>query len=158
MLANDRATVDDRLEIAQQPAHGTVTLATDGSFRYSSETGFYGTDEFSYRLVAPNGEVSVGTVTVDVAIVLPGGGVLRNPAADPFAVSTDASAAPDVDLAADVQFATNLEWLVPSVAMTVPGVMLIGVLGAQMAGTLIWLPLIRRFRRGLTVRRLQRGR
>ena len=44
----------------------------------------------------------------------------------------------------------------PSVALTVPGVLLVGFILGQGMGALIWLPLIRRFRRGMTLRRVQR--
>ncbi|WP_146239592.1 Ig-like domain-containing protein [Curtobacterium sp. MCSS17_011] len=65
VLANDRgtgltATVD------QQPAHGTVELAGNGSFTYTPKDGFSGTDTFTYTATDPAGRTTTGTVTVTV--------------------------------------------------------------------------------------------
>lgn len=44
--------------IGNFPAHGTVTVNADGSFSYTPETGFTGTDFFLYRIVDTNGKKS----------------------------------------------------------------------------------------------------
>ena len=68
VLANDTDADSDALTVrlAGDPAHGTVTLQSDGSFSYSPVSGFTGTDEFTY--VANDGTVDspAGTVTIAV--------------------------------------------------------------------------------------------
>jgi VCBS repeat-containing protein len=51
------------------PAHGTLTLNPDGSFTYTPNPNFYGTDTFTYR--AFDGELysNVATVTITVSFV-----------------------------------------------------------------------------------------
>ena len=51
VLANDQESFRGPLsaEIALQPAHGTVELEADGSFRYQPESSYVGADTFSYR-------------------------------------------------------------------------------------------------------------
>jgi hypothetical protein len=41
-----------------QPAHGTVTVDSDGSFDYTADPGFVGTDVFPYQVVDGTGRVS----------------------------------------------------------------------------------------------------
>ena len=50
VLANDEGTTrgDLTATIDREPAHGTVELAADGSFRYLPEAGYQGEDSFSY--------------------------------------------------------------------------------------------------------------
>jgi hypothetical protein len=51
VLANDEGTARGALSAAidREPEHGTVELASDGSFRYQPEAGFAGEDSFSYQ-------------------------------------------------------------------------------------------------------------
>jgi len=50
---------------AAGPAHGTLTLNTNGSFTYTPQAGYEGADSFTYR--ASNGQLSdVATVTITV--------------------------------------------------------------------------------------------
>ncbi len=51
LLANDDITGNGptRLELIAQAAHGTVTLADDGTFTYTPDVDFFGTDTFVYR-------------------------------------------------------------------------------------------------------------
>lgn len=55
LLANDRVDLDypARPILLQAPAHGSVSLAGDGSFRYLPAANFAGTDSFDYGLVEP---------------------------------------------------------------------------------------------------------
>jgi len=48
------------------PAHGTVALNADGSFTYTSEAGFTGTDRFDYRATDTGGNYATGTVSITV--------------------------------------------------------------------------------------------
>lgn len=57
------------------PAHGTVTVHADGSFTYTPDPGYEGTDAFNYRLVAevgdpdnPVGDPNVYSETAEVVL------------------------------------------------------------------------------------------
>jgi CshA-type fibril repeat protein len=65
VLANDRGT-GLTAAVDQQPAHGTVELAGNGSYTYTPKDGFSGTDTFTYTATDPAGRTSTGTVTVTV--------------------------------------------------------------------------------------------
>ena len=47
------------------PKNGSVALNGDGSFTYTPNPGFNGTDKFYYKTVNANGAVSPATVTID---------------------------------------------------------------------------------------------
>lgn len=49
-------------KIATPPAHGKVTLATDGSYVFVPATGFSGTDSFVYSATDENGQTGSATV------------------------------------------------------------------------------------------------
>jgi hypothetical protein len=48
-------------------AHGSVSIAADGSFTYTPKTGFSGTDTFEFQIDNGVKESNAATVTVDVA-------------------------------------------------------------------------------------------
>jgi len=52
-----------------QPANGSVVLQGDGSFIYTPETGFTGTDTFTYHVHDGTAESNVTTVTITVTAV-----------------------------------------------------------------------------------------
>ncbi|BEL11072.1 hypothetical protein Q0Z83_092630 [Actinoplanes sichuanensis] len=65
-------TVDDNgigitVTSVGQPKHGTVVLNPDGTFTYTPDKGFVGTDSFTYEAVDADGNRTTGTVTVTVA-------------------------------------------------------------------------------------------
>lgn len=71
ILANDIASgsplVPSSIEIISLPAHGTVTVNTDGTVVYTPNAGYNGNDEFTYRVRDENGAWSnVATVTIKV--------------------------------------------------------------------------------------------
>ena len=49
--------------------HGTVVMSTDGTYTYTPEANFNGTDEFTYHLCDVDGDCSVGSVTITVSPV-----------------------------------------------------------------------------------------
>jgi VCBS repeat-containing protein len=71
VLGNDSDVDGDPLTsvLVSGPAHGTLTLNPDGSFTYTPNPNFYGTDTFTYR--AFDGELysNVATVTITVSFV-----------------------------------------------------------------------------------------
>jgi hypothetical protein len=51
------------------PAHGTLALNPDGSFTYTPNPNFYGTDTFTYRVFDGELYSNVATVTITVSFV-----------------------------------------------------------------------------------------
>jgi|GEM_PF-3181556 len=69
LLANDLDPNGDSLRATQfgQPDNGTVSLTSDGSFEYVPDTGFTGTDAFTYLIRDEHDEDSAyATVTIAV--------------------------------------------------------------------------------------------
>jgi VCBS repeat-containing protein len=67
-LANDTDIDGDALTavLVDNPAHGTVALAEDGSFQYTPNPDFYGSDSFTY--VASDGELESNLATVAITV------------------------------------------------------------------------------------------
>jgi VCBS repeat-containing protein len=59
------------LDAAHGPAHGSVTVNADGTFTYTPNTGFVGTDSFKYVITDASGETSTATATLTVTAVAP---------------------------------------------------------------------------------------
>jgi VCBS repeat-containing protein len=70
ILSNDTDLENNSLIVLTTPvsgvAHGTLTLNADGSFTYTPEAGFTGTDTFTYRLNDGTDPSQPGTVTITV--------------------------------------------------------------------------------------------
>ncbi len=68
VLANDTDADGDPLTaaLAGGPASGTVTLNSNGSFAYTPNSGFSGTDSFSYK--ASDGQAMSAPATVTIAV------------------------------------------------------------------------------------------
>jgi len=71
LLDNDTDPQGDPIEavLRSGPAHGTLALATDGSFVYTPDTGFAGIDTFVYQADDGMHGSNFATVTVDVTNV-----------------------------------------------------------------------------------------
>jgi CshA-type fibril repeat protein len=65
VLANDEGS-DKTAVVDRKPANGDLDLAEDGSYTYTPEDGFSGTDTFTYTLTDGSGGTSTGTVTITV--------------------------------------------------------------------------------------------
>jgi VCBS repeat-containing protein len=68
VLGNDSDPDGDALSavLVSGPGHGSLTLNADGSFTYSPDDNFNGSDSFSYR--AGDGSLTSGSVTVTITI------------------------------------------------------------------------------------------
>ena len=68
VLANDVDADNDTLTVAvvDQPAHGTLTLNTDGSFTYEPDADYHGTDTFTYKANDGTHDSETATVTITV--------------------------------------------------------------------------------------------
>lgn len=70
VLANDSDDDDDDLIVSSvsNPSHGTVAIASDDlSVEYTPDTGYSGSDSFTYTVSDGNGGFDVGTVTITVS-------------------------------------------------------------------------------------------
>jgi VCBS repeat-containing protein len=74
VLENDSDVDGDSLSaaLATGPSHGAVTLNPDGSFTYTPDSTFSGTDTFTYTVNDGNGGTDTATVSIDVAAAAPG--------------------------------------------------------------------------------------
>jgi len=68
ILENDTSTTGNDLtaSLVDDPKHGTLVLNDDGSFSYTPEDDFYGTDAFTYT--ANDGEQVSNTATVSITV------------------------------------------------------------------------------------------
>ncbi len=68
LLANDSDVDGDPLSVAvvSNPANGQLTLNADGSFTYTANAGFTGTDRFTY--VASDASLNSRTATVSISV------------------------------------------------------------------------------------------
>ncbi|WP_226427859.1 Ig-like domain-containing protein [Xanthomonas sp. NCPPB 2865] len=68
VLGNDSDADGDRLAtlIVCAPSHGKLSLNADGSYTYTPDKGWYGTDSFSYR--ATDGDAQSGVAMVSVTV------------------------------------------------------------------------------------------
>src|SRR5881394_275182 len=68
VLANDTDVDGDTLSavLVSQPAHGTLTLNSNGGFSYTPAAAYNGTDSFTYK--ANDGQADSGIATVNINI------------------------------------------------------------------------------------------
>lgn len=95
VLANDTDSDGDPLRIAQidsQPSHGTLQMQNDGSFSYTPETDFFGTDSFSYSVT--DGRLFEDSATVALQI----NNVNDNPQANNDTASTKINDSVTIDV------------------------------------------------------------
>lgn len=128
VLANDGDADGDALTavIAEGPSSGTVTLAEDGSFSYSPDAGFVGSDSFTYTASDGQGGSATGSVTLAVNAA---------PNTDPVAAddsaTTVAGAAVTVDVLANDSDANGDSLTITSVAAVTGGTAVIDDQGTE---------------------------
>lgn len=68
VLTNDTDPDNDTLTVTNNtnPSNGSVTVNTNGSFTYTPNNGFSGSDSFTYTVSDGNGGTDTGTVTITV--------------------------------------------------------------------------------------------
>jgi VCBS repeat-containing protein len=94
VMANDVDPNGDPLTVSlfTNPANGAVVLSADGSFVYTPNPGFVGTDSFTYRANDGTFNSFVAAVTIDVKGVVTSEGLrLAGPAAAPAGGATSVS-------------------------------------------------------------------
>ena len=75
VLGNDTDADSDPLTalLESNPANGTLVLGSDGSFTYTPNADFVGSDSFSYRANDGSESSAAATVTIDVTNTTPRG-------------------------------------------------------------------------------------
>jgi hypothetical protein len=123
--------------------HGLLVLAPDGSFTYRPDPGYVGPDSFRYVLTL-GGQTSEA-VEVTLAIYR-----VDEPSASPqdaFAIGSVGRGgpnSPDVIFGSLGPLSFSFEWLIPSLVVSGPGLLVLIVIGAQLLAGAAWLPLVRR--------------
>ena len=72
LLVNDTdSDTGDSLiaELATDPSNGVATINSDGSFSYTPNQDFFGTDSFTYRATDESGASDTATVTITVSAI-----------------------------------------------------------------------------------------
>ncbi|MFG6443219.1 Ig-like domain-containing protein [Roseateles sp. LKC17W] len=69
LLSNDSDDDAFTSTLASGPAHGSVTLNLDGSYTYTPDANFNGTDTFSYTVTDAQGATATSTVSVTINAV-----------------------------------------------------------------------------------------
>jgi hypothetical protein len=135
--------VGGQVTLAADVGHGQLALAPDGSFTYQPDTGYIGPDAFEYVL-ALGGQTSAAVeVTLDVYRV-------DQPSPSPgdsFAIGSITRGgpnSPDVTFGSLGPLSFSFEWLIPSLVVSGPGLLILIVIGAQLLAGAAWLPLVRR--------------
>jgi hypothetical protein len=146
------------LVLATDVAHGQLALAAEGSFTYRPDSGYVGPDSFSYALTLGGQtsdaiEVTLDVYRADAPSPSPG---------DAFAIGSIGRGgpnSPDVTFGSLGPLSFSFEWLIPSLVVSGPGLLILIVIGAQLLAGAAWLPLVRRDvgNFGLGSRRRMRG-
>ncbi|MBF6606253.1 MAG: cadherin-like domain-containing protein [Chloroflexi bacterium] len=123
--------------------HGLLLLAPDGSFTYRPDQGYVGPDSFRYVLTLGEQTSAAAEVTIDIYLVDappagPAGGFTIG------SISRGGPGSPDVTFGSLGPLSFSFVWLIPSLVVSVPGLLLIVLIGAQMMVGAAWLPIVRR--------------
>lgn len=90
ITAVDPAGEPVTITLLSPPANGTVTVNPDGTYTYTPNPGFVGTDSFTVQATDPGGGIGTGAVTI----------LVNN--APPVAVGTNVTTAEDVPVSGAV--------------------------------------------------------
>lgn len=101
LLANDTDADGDQLTVSANsaPANGTVTVAADGSFEYTPNQGFAGSDSFEYSVT--DGAATASATVVITVNAAPAGNPPANP--EPGTTGTDEPAETPADAPAGTE-------------------------------------------------------
>jgi hypothetical protein len=89
VLANDTDAEGDEMAafVLSPPAHGTLTLSSNGAFVYAPAAGYVGSDSFTYR--ATDGNNWSQPATVNLAVMVKGSGAAPIAANDAYLTNTN---------------------------------------------------------------------
>jgi uncharacterized protein YhjY with autotransporter beta-barrel domain len=116
------------VQIATQPAHGTVTIAGD-VITYTPATDYFGADSFTYTATGPGGTSNAATVGVTVASPPP-------PAAAPGTGSVAGASSLNANTSVDIDLSALVTGAYDSIAIETPpahGTVTLRVTGGQTA-------------------------
>jgi len=151
--------------LAQSAAHGQVTLTPDGSFSYQPVEGFVGTDAFWVAL--SRGSELSASVEVLIEVLpppaspspVPAVPAAPTPSGDTFAIggtSHGGFSGPSVSFGSLGPLDFAFDWLIPGFVVTLPGLLVVLAVLAQVLVGTGWLPLVRREIGDFGVRRRRR--
>jgi len=88
VLANDTDIDGDPLtaNLVTGPIHGSLTLNADGSFSYTPNANYNGSDSFTYDVSDGQGGMATGTVNITINPINDAP-LFSNPASNPYAIS-----------------------------------------------------------------------
>lgn len=132
-----------RVTLAADVGHGHLVFAPDGSFTYRPAAGYVGPDSFRYVLTfggqtSDAVEVTLTTYRVDEPSPSSGVGFQIG------SIARGGPNSPDVTFGSLGPLSFSFEWLIPSLVISGPGLMILIVIGAQFVAGAAWLPLVRR--------------
>ena len=164
-LAGGNTHPGETVVLAQVAAHGQVTLAPDGSFSYQPAAGFVGTD--SFWIAMSRGSALSASVEVVIEVLpppaspspVPAGPAAPTPSGDAFAIggtSHGGFSGPSVSFGSLGPLDFAFDWLIPGFVVTLPGLLLVLAVVAQLLVGTGWLPLVRREIGDFGVRRRRR--
>jgi hypothetical protein len=134
---------DGQVTLTADVGHGSLALAPDGSFTYRPDPGYVGPDSFRYVLTLGGHTSNAVEVTLAIYRV----DVPSPSAQDAFAIGSIARGgpnSPDVTFGSLGPLSFSFEWLIPSLIVSVPGLLVVILIGAQLLVGAVWLPLVRR--------------
>jgi len=114
VLLNDVYSGDGSItaELVTNPTNGTVSLSSDGSFVYTPNTNFSGSDSFSYQAADGSDVSNIATVSITVfpanSAPLANDDVFTTMQDKPLVVYTNSLMANDTDLDEDVLLVTQV--------------------------------------------------
>jgi len=132
VIDNDRDPDNDPLSalLINQPASGTVILASDGSFSYEPPNGFSGTVSFNYQLSDPGGLKDTARATI----------IVGSGAAAPVAVNDTFSIMEDTPLIVTAPGVLENDIYAQSLTMTLTSGTGKGLLQTQTDGSFLFTP------------------
>jgi hypothetical protein len=154
VLGNDAVPAGGvAIEVVARPEHGDLTVRPDGSFTYWPRSGYRGRDTFSYRVLSTVGPSDVAVVHLDGVGIAAGTGPTTT---DTFRLP-GTGANPDPITISGMDVNLGLEWIVPTLSLTVPGFLVLLIVLLQVVGAAAWLPAVRRSLAGLGISRPARS-
>jgi hypothetical protein len=136
-------TAGAHVTLTANVAHGMLILGPDGSFRYRPDPGYVGPDGFRCALTLGGRS----GVSVDVTLAVYHVDAPSPSPRDQFAIgsiSNGGSGSPDVSFGSLGPLSFSFEWLIPSLVVSGPGLLVLLVIGAQLLAGAAWLPVVRR--------------
>jgi hypothetical protein len=123
--------------------HGVLVLSPDGSFTYQPDPGYVGVDSFRYALTYAGETSAPVEATLEIDPV--GGPTMRPQGAMMIgSVGRGGPTSADVTFGSLGPLSFSFEWLIPGLVVSVPGLLVLLVIAAQMLTAGAWLPLVRR--------------